>query len=247
MMDCEEDGLAMRHTLDGGNNHSSGSYGHASSGTIGRMVPTPAAASHYYMGQGLASSVGTGSGSGAMNMMPHSYLPGVMAHSQAMAAVAQSFELKTERKLFLPFLEQLLDDEAIDGLHWIDRDKRIFRMPWKHMKRHDYIQEKDAALFKAWAINSGKYKENDPDPSRWKINFRSALNTMKHVFVEILDENVDRDDCRIFRIAVPPTETTAANRKRRANLVPVLAQRHVSPAPIKPCPVTTPSTYLYRK
>eukprot|EP00117_Sycon_ciliatum_P001116 scpid36109/ scgid6912/ Interferon regulatory factor 1 len=224
---------------------------HASSGSNGSVLPTPAqatgaAASSFISPLGPSSMVQhsacvpgmNGSGSSLSMMAGPSYMTGLHGQPGNMAGSLYSApELKTERKLFLPFLEQLLDEETIEGLHWIDRDKRIFRMPWKHMKRHDYIQEKDAALFKAWAINSGKYKETDPDPSRWKINFRSALNTMKHVFVEIMDENVDRDDCRIFRIAVPPTETAAANRRKRA-MVPVLAQRTTGQAPIKPCPVT---------
>ena len=134
---------------------------------------------------------------------------------------------KSERKLFLPFIEELLDTEEVDGLHWIDKEQRIFRMPWKHMKRHDYDVDRDSALFRAWAVNSGKYKENDQDPSRWKINFRSALNTMKHIFQEI-GEN-EEDDCRIFRI-IP---ADGQSRKRKAPT----PERLRGMLPIKPYPL----------
>ena len=116
---------------------------------------------------------------------------------------------KIERQLFIPFLEKLLDADEIKGLEWLSNEKRVFRMPWKHMKRHDYDLERDSMLFKAWAVNSGKFKETEQDPSRWKINFRSALNTMKHVLVE--EESSD-EDCRVFRIVETPAPQ---QRKRR--------------------------------
>lgn len=126
----------------------------------------------------------------------------------------QDGDTKLERKLFLPFIEDLLENGGVDGLEWTDKEKGIFRMPWKHMKRHDYNKERDSALFRAWAVNSGKFKEEDQDPSRWKINFRSALNTMKHIFVEL--EEQAEEDCRVFRIA-SPSDRVASTRKRKAN------------------------------
>ncbi|XP_065186271.1 uncharacterized protein LOC135817084 [Sycon ciliatum] len=164
------------------------------------------------------------------------------ADSSCRALVSSSIDASTggkiERQLFIPFLEKLLDSDDIDGLEWICKDKRIFRMPWKHMKRHDYDLERDSMLFKAWAVNSGKFKETEQDPSRWKINFRSALNTMKHVLVE--EESSD-EDCRVFRIL---ESTSTQQRKRRAgdafamdSPYSVQASGYASPSPAKHYPM----------
>ncbi|KAL4648931.1 interferon regulatory factor 4-like isoform X1 [Arapaima gigas] len=64
------------------------------------------------------------------------------------------------------------------GLSWEDREKSMFRIPWKHAAKQDYNKNEDAALFKAWAVYKGKYREgHDPaDPSVWKTRLRCALN-----------------------------------------------------------------------
>ncbi|KAM3839343.1 interferon regulatory factor 4-like [Vipera latastei] len=64
------------------------------------------------------------------------------------------------------------------GLRWEDGQKRLFRIPWKHAAKQDYRQREDAALFKAWAIYKGKYREglDRADPSVWKTRLRCALN-----------------------------------------------------------------------
>ena len=38
----------------------------------------------------------------------------------------------------------------------MDDEKAIFRVPWIHAKKRDYNQERDAALFREWAIHSGE-------------------------------------------------------------------------------------------
>ncbi|XP_013918860.1 PREDICTED: interferon regulatory factor 4-like [Thamnophis sirtalis] len=64
------------------------------------------------------------------------------------------------------------------GLRWEDRQKTVFRIPWKHAAKQDYREPKDAALFKAWAVYKGKYREglDEADPSVWKTRLRCALN-----------------------------------------------------------------------
>uniref|UniRef100_A0A8D2L4Z3 IRF tryptophan pentad repeat domain-containing protein n=1 Tax=Varanus komodoensis TaxID=61221 RepID=A0A8D2L4Z3_VARKO len=64
------------------------------------------------------------------------------------------------------------------GLCWEDREKKEFRIPWKHAAKQHYRQQEDAALFKAWAIYKGKYHEgvDKADPSVWKTRLRCALN-----------------------------------------------------------------------
>lgn len=72
------------------------------------------------------------------------------------------------------------------GLQWLDEEKTVFQVPWIHAKKRDYDEERDSALFKEWAMHTGKYKpyENKTigyDPTTWKINFRCALNGLKDI------------------------------------------------------------------
>uniref|UniRef100_A0A6I8NXN9 IRF tryptophan pentad repeat domain-containing protein n=1 Tax=Ornithorhynchus anatinus TaxID=9258 RepID=A0A6I8NXN9_ORNAN len=56
--------------------------------------------------------------------------------------------------------------------------KTLFRLPWKHAAKQGYRPQQDAALFRAWAIYKGKYREgaDKADPSTWKTRLRCALN-----------------------------------------------------------------------
>ncbi|XP_069808594.1 interferon regulatory factor 4-like isoform X2 [Dendropsophus ebraccatus] len=64
------------------------------------------------------------------------------------------------------------------GLQWENEEKTMFRIPWKHAAKHNYREEEDAALFRAWAMHKGKYREGamKEDPSVWKTRLRCALN-----------------------------------------------------------------------
>ncbi|KAG9479325.1 hypothetical protein GDO78_012798 [Eleutherodactylus coqui] len=71
-----------------------------------------------------------------------------------------------------------IDSGKYPGLIWENDDRTIFRIPWKHAGKQDYNREEDAALFKAWALFKGKYREglDKPDPPTWKTRLRCALN-----------------------------------------------------------------------
>ncbi|NXX41252.1 IRF4 factor, partial [Tricholaema leucomelas] len=71
-----------------------------------------------------------------------------------------------------------IDSGRYPGLRWENRQRTLFRIPWKHAAKQDYRQQQDAALFKAWAIYKGKYHEgtDKADPSTWKTRLRCALN-----------------------------------------------------------------------
>ena len=84
----------------------------------------------------------------------------------------------------LPWLEMQIDSKIIDGLTWIDREKKIFRVPWKHASRQGW-KVLDASIFKAWAVYTDRFKEDtqikDQKRARalaktWKANFRCASN-----------------------------------------------------------------------
>ncbi|XP_015220405.1 interferon regulatory factor 10 [Lepisosteus oculatus] len=71
-----------------------------------------------------------------------------------------------------------IDSGKYAGLSWENQEKTMFRIPWKHAAKQDYNQNEDAALFKAWAVYKGKYREGKDkvDPSTWKTRLRCALN-----------------------------------------------------------------------
>ena len=51
---------------------------------------------------------------------------------------------------------RMIDSGRFPGLKWLDQEQMIFRVPWIHAKKRDYNQERDAALFREWAIHSGE-------------------------------------------------------------------------------------------
>lgn len=76
------------------------------------------------------------------------------------------------------------------GLSWENEEKTMFRIPWKHAAKKDYTQTADAALFKAWAVYKGKYREgrDKADPTMWKTRLRCALNKSTD-FEEVPERN----------------------------------------------------------
>ncbi|XP_063060006.1 interferon regulatory factor 1b [Engraulis encrasicolus] len=91
-----------------------------------------------------------------------------------------------------PWLERQIDANRIDGLVWIDKDKKLFSIPWKHAARHGWQVDKDASLFKEWAIHTGKYKEGaDADAKTWKANFRCAMNSLPDI-KEVKDKSINK-------------------------------------------------------
>ncbi|KAJ8272637.1 hypothetical protein GJAV_G00091620 [Gymnothorax javanicus] len=96
-----------------------------------------------------------------------------------------------------------IDSGKYPGLVWESDDKTVFRIPWKHAGKQDYNRDEDAALFKAWALFKGKYREgiDKPDPPTWKTRLRCALNKSND-----FDELVGRsqldisDPYKVYRI-----------------------------------------------
>lgn len=54
------------------------------------------------------------------------------------------------------WLVRMINSGQFPGLKWLDQEKMVFRVPWIHAKKRDYNQERDAALFREWAIHSGE-------------------------------------------------------------------------------------------
>ena len=90
----------------------------------------------------------------------------------------------------------MINSGRFPGLEWINKEKDVFRVPWIHAKKRGYYNERDAAIFREWAIHSGKYREGG-DPTTWKINFRCAINGLKDI-MEIKD--MQQEDYRVYKV-----------------------------------------------
>lgn len=111
---------------------------------------------------------------------------------------------KPERKpRFKDWLIYVLDKELCkDDAKWKDRTQRKAIIRWPHKSRGTWSLEKDANLFKMWAITSGKYHVgiDRPNPKSWKCNFRMNLNICRTI-VELKEDRIAKgpNACRVFQ------------------------------------------------
>lgn len=94
------------------------------------------------------------------------------------------------------WLIRMINSGRFPGLEWLDDEKTIFRVPWVHSKKRGYCPERDTALFREWAVHSGKYRD-ESDPTVWKINFRCAINGLKDI--QEMKE-MQTEDCRVYKV-----------------------------------------------
>ncbi|XP_060750389.1 interferon regulatory factor 10 [Tachysurus vachellii] len=116
-----------------------------------------------------------------------------------------------------------IDSGKYAGLSWENEEKTCFKIPWKHAAKQDYRQNEDAALFKAWAVYKGKYREgrDRADPSAWKTRLRCALNKSTE-FQEVSERSqLDiSEPYKVYRIVEDThtqTESAASSIKSRVS------------------------------
>ncbi|XP_070583920.1 interferon regulatory factor 3 [Erythrolamprus reginae] len=124
----------------------------------------------------------------------------------------------TPKPLIVPWLIDQLDNQRYPGVSWLNSEKTLFRVPWKHASRQT-INPKDFQIFEDWAIVRHLYNpETDPrTPSEWKRNFRSALNRKDGIEV-VEDNSTDPEDphkvykinFNIAKLNYPPVEVIHA-------------------------------------
>ncbi|CAN9506923.1 unnamed protein product [Ophioblennius macclurei] len=82
-----------------------------------------------------------------------------------------------------PWLEEQIGSGKYPGVSWLDKSALVFQIPWKHAARHGWSIDRDATLFRSWALHTGRYHpgKDKPDPKTWKANFRCALNSLSDI------------------------------------------------------------------
>ncbi|XP_075852135.1 interferon regulatory factor 1 isoform X3 [Microcebus murinus] len=119
-----------------------------------------------------------------------------------------------------PWLEMQINSNQIPGLIWINKEEMIFQIPWKHAAKHGWDINKDACLFRSWAIHTGRYKagEKEPDPKTWKANFRCAMNSLPDI-EEVKDQSRNKGSSavRVYRMLPPLTKNQRKERKSKSS------------------------------
>ncbi|MED6292606.1 hypothetical protein CHARACLAT_002086 [Characodon lateralis] len=121
------------------------------------------------------------------------------------------------RQRLRPWLEEQIQSGKYPGVSWLDQSARIFQIPWKHAARHGWSIDRDATLFRSWAMHTGRYRpgRDKPDPKTWKANFRCALNSLPDI-CELREHSRKRGSnaYRVYRM-LPSSQT----RRRRRGLL----------------------------
>ncbi|XP_062864837.1 interferon regulatory factor 1a [Trichomycterus rosablanca] len=122
--------------------------------------------------------------------------------------------MHTGRLRLRPWLEEQIKSGRYPGVTWLDEAGRVFQIPWKHAARHGWNIDKDATLFRNWAIHTGKYKPgiDRPDPKTWKANFRCALNSLPDV-QELRDKSIKKGH-NAFRVYILLPNSKMPKRKK---------------------------------
>ncbi|XP_076843960.1 interferon regulatory factor 3 [Brachyhypopomus gauderio] len=101
------------------------------------------------------------------------------------------------KPLFIPWLRQQIDSGQYPGVHWVNQEKTLFCIPWKHALRQDSNSE-DVQIFKAWAHTNNSTNRIQSDPTVWKRNFRSTLR-VKGFTLEVDSKNDSANPHKVFR------------------------------------------------
>ncbi|KAM3921080.1 interferon regulatory factor 3-like [Leptodactylus fuscus] len=124
--------------------------------------------------------------------------------------------MSSQKPRIVPWLISQIDSKKYPGLEWVNSEHTQFKVPWKHALRQDRSSD-DFKIFEAWAIASGCYDPltGQPDPARWKRNFRSALIQKDdiHMIANCSSDSVN--PYKIYEIkahgAVPVEQPNSAN------------------------------------
>ncbi|XP_060729207.1 interferon regulatory factor 2a isoform X1 [Tachysurus vachellii] len=126
-------------------------------------------------------------------------------------------KMPIDRQRMRPWIEEQINSGKIQGLIWVNKEEKIFQIPWIHAARHGWDLDKDAPLFMNWAIHTGKYQPgvDKPDPKTWKANFRCAMNSLPDI-EEVKDKSMKSGSnaFRMYRM-LSPSERAAKKAKKK--------------------------------
>lgn len=123
-----------------------------------------------------------------------------------------------ERQKMRPWLMDMLEQGATQGLEWFDESQKLFKINWKHGSRHGFNTRKDASLFEKYAEHTGRLDPNDPNPKRWKANFRCALNSLQNVMeIKKLGESKGAHAFRVYQFLEEEDTKPKEGNARKSN------------------------------
>ncbi|XP_022106008.1 uncharacterized protein LOC110987526 isoform X2 [Acanthaster planci] len=135
----------------------------------------------------------------------HASFPVTTSGGDTVHAASLSPSRPAERMRLRPWLIRNIEEKTIPGLEWLDKEERLVKIPWKHAARHGWTCDKDASLFRAWAIHTKKYDpiSNTPkaNPKIWKANFRCAINSLPDILeVKGQGKSKGNDAFKIYKL-----------------------------------------------
>ena len=110
----------------------------------------------------------------------------------------------TSRKRFTKWLREIVDEQEVYGVYWLNKEKTTFRVPWTRVDSPEFDLARDALLFQKWAEFTGRYRIGErTDPSVWKTRFRCAIRKMSEIeevkMQNSLDDTNGQQPFRVFR------------------------------------------------
>ena len=121
-----------------------------------------------------------------------------------------------ERLQLRDWLLSLLQHNQTPGLTWIDEDKKVFAISWRHGRKKGWKSETDSQLFKEWAMYKKRYVPgNDRENAKlWKSRFRCALNALSDVKeLKTLSQTKGEDARKIYQFLQKQREATVRRRR----------------------------------
>ncbi|KAM7406324.1 hypothetical protein PAMP_000708 [Pampus punctatissimus] len=92
-----------------------------------------------------------------------------------------------------PWLEEQIHSGKYPGVSWLDQSARVFQIPWKHAARHGWSIDRDATLFRSWAMHTG-------------FNNKTGLNLDCTNDMELMSCYFEAQNCNEYNLTVVSNE-----------------------------------------